>query len=64
MVHPFEYQAPCPESVEHISSLRKKFIELHDEMISKAPNSAELTLAVRKLEEANMWLNKAFVMNQ
>lgn len=63
MKHPFEYQAPTPKSIEDIKDLRLHCFLLNSEL-EKIPNCREKSLAITKLEEVNMWANKAIVMTQ
>lgn len=64
MKHPFEYQAPSPEHVEKISRVREATKALFEEVSNASvPQCAERTLAIRKLEEFSMWINKAIVFD-
>lgn len=62
-LHPFEYVAPTPASVERISIVRRACKELHDTLLTLPP-CRERSLAVTKLEEVSMWANKGIVFNQ
>lgn len=61
--HPFEYQRPTPEQVEKINELREGCKTLY-ELIDTLPNSRCKTLAITKLEEVSMWVNKAIVFEE
>lgn len=62
-VNPFEYRAPEPGQVEAIQKVREALKAAYDVVQSQVPQSAERTLAIRKLEEASMWANKAIVFD-
>jgi hypothetical protein len=57
--NPFEYQPPDQETIDRLVLVRASFKHLYAVIVEEVPESAERTLAVRKLEEANMWANKA-----
>lgn len=59
-LNPFEYQKPTEESVEKITSFREKAKELFDLTNTLKP-SRERSLAITKLEEFSMWVNKHIV---
>jgi hypothetical protein len=59
----FVYQPPTPEMVEKITAVRDKCSEMLDVLYDNVPECAELTLAIRKLEEVSMWANKAIVFD-
>lgn len=58
--HSFEYQAPTPAQVTTLSSIRDAYKALHDTLM-QLPASRERSLAITKLEESNMWVNKSIV---
>ena len=62
--NPFEYVAPTPASVEQITHFRNKMKELHDEIVALPMPGREKALALTKLEECSMWLNKHIVFNE
>jgi hypothetical protein len=62
-VNPFEYRAPEPGQVEAIQKVREACKATYDVILSQVPQSAERTLAIRKLEECSMWANKAIVFD-
>jgi hypothetical protein len=62
--HPFVYVMPTPESVETLSRLRGAMKDLHDAIIDMVPNSRERSIAITKLEECSMWVNKGIVFHQ
>lgn len=61
-VTPFDYQAPTPEHIEQITSVREKCKELYELLNTLAP-SRERSVAITKLEEVSMWANKGIVFN-
>lgn len=61
--HPFEYQQPNPEDVHRIVITRAECAALYEAIREVVPDCAERTLAIRKLEECSMWLNKAIVFH-
>jgi hypothetical protein len=63
MKHPFEYQAPTPEQVAAITSVRESCKALYVTLKADVPSCAERTLAIRALEECSMWANKAIVFD-
>lgn len=64
MPHPFEYVAPVPGSVELISSFRNDMKALHDKIQALPAPGREKALALTKLEECSMWINKHIVFNE
>ena len=58
--NPFEYQKPTEESVVKITEFREKAKELFDLTNTLKP-SRERSLAITKLEEFSMWVNKHIV---
>lgn len=61
--HPFEYQKPTDEQVGRMSMVRELCNQTYQVLLSEVPACAERTLAIRKLEEASMWANKAVVFD-
>lgn len=59
--HPFEYQAPTPEHVAKIQTIREAMKALNDLILETLPSSRERSLAITKLEESSMWANKGIV---
>lgn len=59
----FEYHQPTPEMVVQMTRVREALDAAMTAMKSYVPSCAEQTLAIRKLEEASMWANKAIVFN-
>jgi len=60
----FEYQRPTDESVESIKKLRQACKDMNDLILAELPNTRERSLAITKLEESSMWMNKCVVFNQ
>ena len=59
--HPFAYQAPTNGQIELIQHYRDALKGLHDSLVLRLPVSRERSLAITKLEEVSMWINKAIV---
>lgn len=59
MLPEFAYHKPSEEGLATMKYFRTVFSTLLEDMRSKVPSCAELTLAQRHLEYANMRLNKA-----
>ena len=62
--HPFVFHRPNADQASRITKIREALKGAYEIVLENAPSSAERTLAVRKLEEASMWANKAIVMEQ
>jgi len=62
-LHPFEYQKPTDKSVEDLKGTRVAYKVLYDQLMLLAP-SRERSIAITKLEESSMWINKGIVFNQ
>lgn len=60
--HPFEYQKPTDEQVAQITAMRDAMKAVYDNLMS-LPESRERSIAITKLEEASMWMNKGIVFN-
>lgn len=63
MKNPFEYQKPTEESVLRITQIREICKNLY-EAIQTFRDSREKSLAITKLEEVSMWINKHIVFNE
>ncbi len=59
----FVYHAPTPEQIEAIQAVREALGHAFSVIRANVPGCAEQTLAIRKLEEASMWANKAIVFD-
>lgn len=59
----FVYHAPTPEHIEAIQRVREAIGHAFNSIKANVPACAEQTLAIRKLEEASMWANKAIVFD-
>lgn len=57
------YHAPTPEQVEKINAVRDALSVALYAIQEIVPGCAEQTLAIRKVEEASMWANKAIVFD-
>lgn len=62
--NPFVYVKPTEESVYRITVVREACETLAHVIEEEIKDSAEKTLALRKLEECSMWCNKAIVFYQ
>jgi hypothetical protein len=61
--NPFEYQKPGGNQIVQIEEVRQSMRATYTAILENVPPSAERTLAIRKLEEASMWANKAIVFD-
>jgi hypothetical protein len=61
--HPLVYRAPTPFEVSAMNEYNVKLIEAWDIINNNIPDSAEKTLAMRKLQESRMWANCAIISN-
>ena len=60
----FRYHAPLPQQVERYGKLREGAGLFADQILCACPDSAERTLAVRKVQEAVMWANASIAINE
>jgi hypothetical protein len=60
--HPFEYHNPNEEQTERIVLFRRLLKDTYDRIMEQVDPSRERSLAITKLEECSMWLNKAIVL--
>jgi hypothetical protein len=60
--NPFVYRPPTDEQIETMQLISDKLGDLYEYIQVAVPRSAERTLAVRKLQEARMWLNAGLVL--
>lgn len=58
----FQYVKPTEEQIEVMQKFREVYSTLYDTLKELEP-SRGLSLALTKLEESNMWLNKAITKN-
>lgn len=58
-VNPFDSVEPTEEQAQAMFTLRGYFRTMLARLEDYAPPSPQRTLAIRKLEEAAMWANKA-----
>ena len=59
----FVYHAPTPEQIEAIQAVREAVGHAFNVIRDRVPGCAEQTLAIRALETASMWSNKAIVFD-
>jgi hypothetical protein len=58
----FNYVQPTEEQIKEMQKFREEFTKLYDQ-IKLLPDSRGKSICLTKLEEANMWLNKAITNN-
>lgn len=58
----FDYVQPTEEQIEAMQVLRKAYAELYTKVEALEPSRGR-SLALTKLEESNMWVNKAITHN-
>jgi hypothetical protein len=57
--NPFEYRAPTPSQVALMKHYSHLLGVIYGDLTSALPPGPERTLAIRKLQEARMWINVA-----
>jgi hypothetical protein len=60
----FTYHAPKTTQPERYTVLREKGADMAYAILNYCPESAERTLALRKIEEGVMWANAAIARNE
>jgi hypothetical protein len=61
--NPMEYRGTDnPVTLAHYRAISQASTVLYDTILGHAPQSAERTIAVRKLQEARMWANAAIAL--
>jgi len=60
----FTYHAPKEDQAERYQDIRDTGRFLAETIQKHAPDSAEKTLAIRKVQEAVMWANAAIACNE
>jgi hypothetical protein len=64
ITNPMEYiDTDDPAVISHFKSVNDAAYEMYQAILANAPQSAERTLAIRKLQEARMWANAAIVFD-
>lgn len=63
MHNPFEYHAPSQEQIEIMTIISDKLADVYDYVMARVPSSGERVIAIRKLQEARMWVNASLVLN-
>ena len=58
-----QFVKPTEEQIELMQKFRDKYEALYKEL-EELPKSRGLSLALTKLEESSMWLNKAITHNE
>lgn len=61
MPHPFEYQKPTDDQAQTMLNVNELLRRSYDVIVEAVKPSAERTLAIRKLQEARMWVNVAIL---
>jgi hypothetical protein len=64
MENVFTYHAPKGNQAERYEFLRGYAKQFAGAIVNNCPESAERTLALRKLEEATMWANASIARNE
>ena len=59
----FQYVQPSEAQKEMMQSFRDKYTELYNSIVASVEESRGTSLALTKLEESAMWLNKAITKN-
>ena len=59
----FLYHSPTEDQIRAIQTVREALGHAFNALRANVPSCAEQTLAIRKLEEASMWANKAIVFD-
>lgn len=62
--HPADKNAPHGDQEGRYASVRRRCRELAHELVTLAPESRELSLALSKLEEVMFWTNAAIARNE
>ena len=60
----FQSKVPTDKQKSTMDIYRNSFLQLAEEIMEDVPDCRERSLALTKLEEASMWLNKAIVNNE
>ncbi len=60
----FTYHPPKGDQVDRYEDLRMEALKLAQSINNLCPDSAERTLAIRKLQEAVMWANASIAINE
>jgi len=60
----FTYHSPKGDQPERYSEIRATFLSIALGLQQNCPKSSELSLALTKLQEANMWANAAIARNE
>jgi hypothetical protein len=63
MLKAYVYHKPSPEAIKNIGLAREMFSEVAEAIERAVPPSRERSLALTKVEEAAMWMNKAITHN-
>lgn len=61
--HLFKYHPPTPEQQVAYDNLTSAFKVAADAILAYCPDTAERTLAIRKLQETRMWANASVALN-
>ncbi len=59
--HPFEYHKPTDDEITRMALINESMRNVYDLILDLVPGNAERTLAIRKLQEARMWVNAAIL---
>ena len=62
--HPMDYiGTDNPVTIAHYRATSQAATVMYDTILGHCPESAERTLAIRKLQEARMWANAAIALD-
>jgi len=62
--HPMDYiGTDDPVTIAHYRAVSQASRTLYDTILAHCPESAERTLAIRKLQEARMWANASIALD-
>lgn len=56
------YQQPTADQVAAMQATLPPFMAIYDAVLANVPNGADRTLALRHLQEARMWANRAILL--
>lgn len=60
----FQSKVPTDKQKNTMDTYRGTFQQFADIIMEEIPDCRERSLAITKLEEASMWLNKAIINNE
>jgi hypothetical protein len=63
-VNPFDYIEAPKELAPNFQNLSVVFTQCYEWILQNCPQSAERTIAIRKLQESRMWANASLVFSR